>query len=717
MNGSQGRRRIAASALAIFAAIAFLAALAGGYALRAFADSEQFAERAAAALDNEDVRAEIGKRAAERIVAAEPNLVAVQPVIEGVVTQIAGQGAFQGLFRGAVRDLHRAVFDRDLNTLTLTLVDIGMTIRGTLVAVEPKLAKKIPPGIEATVLDAQLPDAVAGFIRFTDSAKWLPLALVLIGLISAFAATRVAMDARRAAVTLGVSIAIGAALALVGMRAAEAMVLTAIDDQGARDAAAGIWDAYLDDLGTALILFAGCGAVLAAAASSLLRPVDVGAQVGRAWSAATSIPESGGMRAVRALLLIVGGVAIIIAHNEFVQLVVILVGLYVAYAGVAELMRLTISESGLEAAERRRGRATLLAAGIGAVAIVVAGAVFIGVGGISAQSQTIATEGCNGSIELCDQPLDQVAVAATHNSMSAASTPGWLFAQQEKGIPDQLRDGVHGLLIDAHYGLETEGGTVKTDLSSKSSGERKALEDELGSDALNAALRIRDRIVSSEIVGGREVYLCHGFCEPGAVKASAAFGQIRDFLAANPDEVLVVVIEDYVDPAEIAALIDSSGLIDYVYKGPVGQPWPSLQTMIDSGGRVLMLAENDSGGNTIPWYHPAYEALVQETPYSFQRPRQLTDPAELAASCEPNRGPDDASLFLINHWIDTSPAPRPSNAAKVNSPQVLRRRIAECESLRGLPAGLIAVDFYRQGDVFEAVDELNGERTGEAQSP
>ena len=46
------------------------------------------------------------------------------------------------------------------------------------------------------------------------------------------------------------------------------------------------------------------------------------------------------------MLLIAGGVAIVIAHNEFVELVVILIGLYVAYAGVAELMRLTISETG-----------------------------------------------------------------------------------------------------------------------------------------------------------------------------------------------------------------------------------------------------------------------------------------------------------------------------------------------------------------------------------
>lgn len=710
MGASQGRRRIAASALAIFAALAFLGALASGYSLRAIADSGQFAKRAAAALENEDVRAEIGKRTAERIVAAEANLVAVQPVIEGVVTGIAGQSAFQALFRSAVRDLHRAVFNRDRNTLTLTLADIGTTIRGTLTAVQPKLAKKIPPGIETTVLDADPPAALVGLIRLTDSAKWLPLALLLIGIGSAFVAARIAPDARRAAVTLGVSIALGAALALVGLRALETIVLTSIDDQGARDAVSGTWDAYLGDLGTTLILFAGCGAVLAAAASSLLRPVDVGTQVGQAWSAATTVPESGRMRIVRALLLIVGGVAIIIAHNEFVQLAVILIGLYVAYAGVAELMRLTISETGLESADRKRGRATLLAAGIGAVAIVIAGAVLIGVGGISAQSQSIATEGCNGSEELCDQPLDQVIFASTHNSMSAASNRGWLFAQHEKGLPDQLRDGVHGLLIDAHYGLETKDGPVKTELSSKSSRERKALEDELGADALDAALRIRDRIVNSETVGERDVYLCHGFCEPGAIKASTAFAQIRDFLAANPSEVLVIVIEDYVEPAEIAALVERSGLIDYVFKGPVGTPWPSLQEMIDSGGRVLMLAENDAGGDTIPWYHLAYDSLVQETPYSFDRPQQLIDPDELAASCEPNRGPDDASLFLINHWIDTSPAPRPSNAAKVNAPRALRARIDECETLRGRPAGLIAVDFYKQGNVFEVVDALNAER-------
>ena len=58
----------------------------------------------------------------------------------------------------------------------------------------------------------------------------------------------------------------------------------------------------------------------------------------------------------------------------------------------------------------------------------------------------------------------------------SASNPGWLFAQQEKGIPDQLRDGMRGLLIDAHYGVETQDGTIKTDLSDLDRGERATYE-------------------------------------------------------------------------------------------------------------------------------------------------------------------------------------------------------------------------------------------------
>ena len=76
--------------------------------------------------------------------------------------------------------------------------------------------------------------------------------------------------------------------------------------------------------------------------------------------------------------------------------------------------------------------------------------------------------------------------------------------------------------------------------------------------------------------------------------------------------------------------------------------------MIDSGRRVVFLAENHAGA--APWYRPAYRALTEETPYTFGKAALLNDPARVPASCRPNRGPKRAPLFLINHWITTDPS-------------------------------------------------------------
>ena len=81
----------------------------------------------------------------------------------------------------------------------------------------------------------------------------------------------------------------------------------------------------------------------------------------------------------------------------------------------------------------------------------------------------------------------------------------------------------------------------------------------------------------------------------------------------------------------------------------------------------------------------------------------------MPARCAPNRGPADAPLFLINHWVTTDPAPRPSNAAEVNAYAPLRARARECERIRHHVPNLLAVDFYRRGDVFKVADTLNRE--------
>ena len=80
-------------------------------------------------------------------------------------------------------------------------------------------------------------------------------------------------------------------------------------------------------------------------------------------------------------------------------------GVFVAYAGVAELMRLTIAVPEEAERDQRRGRSAIAAACIAAAAILGAGAIFIGVGGISEKSLAVETTGCNGSDALCDRSV------------------------------------------------------------------------------------------------------------------------------------------------------------------------------------------------------------------------------------------------------------------------------------------------------------------------
>jgi hypothetical protein len=219
-------------------------------------------------------------------------------------------------------------------------------------------------------------------------------------------------------------------------------------------------------------------------------------------------------------------------------------------------------------------------------------------------------------------------------------------------------------------------------------------------------MRLRDRL-GFKGPGTRGMYLCHTFCELGGTPLDSVLTEVHDFLVANPGEVIVIVNQDYVTPADFVGAVEKAGLAGMAYRGPTGRGrWPTLRQMIDSGQRVVFLAENEAGA--APWYHLAYKEITEETPFSFSRPAQLTDRAQTATTCRRHRGPEGAPLFLVNHWITTDPVPLPSNARRVNAYEPLLHRLRECRRIRDHIPNLVAVDFYRQGDVFRAVAALNG---------
>lgn len=287
---------------------------------------------------------------------------------------------------------------------------------------------------------------------------------------------------------------------------------------------------------------------------------------------------------------------------------------------------------------------------------------------------------CNGAALLCSKHFDQVVLPGAHNAMSAGSL-GWKIPNQSVAIPEQLETGIRALLFDTHYGRLQADGTVVTD-------------DD-----------------GTHTQGERGPYLCHVVCEIGSSPLVPMLSSIREFIQRRPNNVIAIINEDKITPEDFAAAMQQSGLVDYAYTGAPGPKWPTLKRMIATRQQVVVLAERDAG-TSFAWYHNAYDGIVQETPYSFDQPGLLTDPANWPASCVPNRGGTAGSLFLMNHWSPPTPPPETNfaNSEAVNAKDVIVGRAEACAQARGRLPSIIAVDQFGIGGMLAAVKQLNGVR-------
>jgi hypothetical protein len=479
----------------------------------------------------------------------------------------------------------------------------------------------------------------------------------------------------------------------------EAVIARLADAPRVGGALAGLWSVAVAGVPRWGLTFGGIGVVLAAAGSSLLERLDVRELGARLARLAVPVPRRRSLRLARGLALAAAGLLAVVAPGALLAVVTAAAGLLLAFVGLREVFGVVLHAA---PADARLGRAVAASGegwAVGAALVVLlagafSGAIAVATRARAARGAPTTIDACNGAAALCDRRLDEVTLAGTHNAMASADVPGWLFPQQERGLAAQLDDGVRALLVDVHYGTPV-GGRVRTDLSG---GARRAeAERMLGPEGTAAAMRVRDRLVGGP-EGPRGLYLCHGFCELGALPLDSGLAAVRRFLARRPNEVVLLVVEDYVAPGDLARAFEAAGLAALAYRGRPGDRWPTLRELIARDERLVAMVE--SGRPGAPWLLPAF-AVLQETPYAFAS-------AADTLSCAPNRGGTSGALFQLNHWIQTAPASRPSNAAAVNALDVLLERARRCARARGRAPNVVAVDFYRTGALLRAVRVLNG---------
>jgi len=283
---------------------------------------------------------------------------------------------------------------------------------------------------------------------------------------------------------------------------------------------------------------------------------------------------------------------------------------------------------------------------------------------IAAASSVYAQTACNGDASLCSKTYNSVTYLTTHNSYGFQSNAA---ANQHYPIATQLSDGVRGLKLSAVQGNQS--GVIE---------------------------------------------LCHTSCTLlDAGTASNTLASIASWLEANPNEVVTIMwnnLGNFPISAFQSAYSSGGSIMNYVYTQPVGSlTWPTLQSMISSGKRLVNFIDTGADQTTLPWLMSEFD-YVFETPYDNQNLTAFTCTIDRPT----NPTSPDSMMYVMNHFLygvvnfggTVIEVPQPDSANVTNAAS-LQTQATQCTSTFGRQPNFIEVDFYDEGQCFQVVDSLN----------
>ncbi len=340
--------------------------------------------------------------------------------------------------------------------------DAAQLVKDALAVLSPDMAASISDDALSVPVELSQSPMADLFMRAADLAGWLTVPFALGAIVCFAAAVRRASDRRRAFEVVGAC--------LVGVGAVIFVVLAALlnvaadvgQDPRQRTALRALfWSAVhvLNVTAKVLIVVGAVVSFAAALAGGGAMSERVAALVDRA-RATLADPRAKALAAAVAIGLGVLGLIWPLAMAE-VLVRIGAVGLVVlGTVWVFDLVGASSWVAGETSATVPR-RFTPRRLALGGTTGVATFSLVLLLGGMSfvravrapdLDRRNIDEAGCNGFVELCDRPIDEVAFAGTHNSMAASSEEGWAFGRQTGGLLAQLSFGVRAFLVDMHYG-------------------------------------------------------------------------------------------------------------------------------------------------------------------------------------------------------------------------------------------------------------------------
>ncbi|MAJ00788.1 MAG: hypothetical protein CMA10_00065 [Euryarchaeota archaeon] len=270
---------------------------------------------------------------------------------------------------------------------------------------------------------------------------------------------------------------------------------------------------------------------------------------------------------------------------------------------------------------------------------------------------------CNGLSELCSRTYDDVTFPETHNAF-ATHEDGIIYpaSNHQTGLYAQWNAGIRAFMIDTHY----------ENLNDESQG---------------------------------TVRLCHGDddrgtspCVYGSVNALAWLTNLAELMAQHENDIVTLLVENYVQPEHLEDVFTESGLMGHVFVHEINTAWPTLDEMIQSETRLVVFWEQ-SADTGHPWVHD-FLTHSWTTNYAEENTEDM--------NCDVLRGDSEQSVFHMNNWLSGPLGlSDPSRGDEANNPDFLISRAKDCWEQHGKRPTFVAVDWWEDGDVIAAVQAIN----------
>ncbi|MFF3488351.1 RICIN domain-containing protein [Streptomyces sp. NPDC002701] len=276
--------------------------------------------------------------------------------------------------------------------------------------------------------------------------------------------------------------------------------------------------------------------------------------------------------------------------------------------------------------------------------------------------------------------LDQVTFLTSHNAYANGVDGGFappfvnLVPNQSRGINQQLSDGVRGFMLDIH---QTPDGAI----------------------------------------------LCHNSCTlvSRPVALNVDIQRMVDFLRQNPNEIITVFLEDYVDPGVLRdELARVNGLSDVLYRpdrsGVRANGWPRIADLVAANDRLLLFTDHSRSADqsagltrdsfgvmyqrewTVENYWSMGSGLGSSDWSCYSRWYDAGTNIPLTSTAPPFR-----PLFVMNHFRDAAIA----STAGTDNTKLTDRAQRFCQPAARKKPNFLAVDRYDLGNPFSAVATLN----------